>query len=149
MPTAPQVPAAPVAPAPPSPTAPAVTLAGRWSGSGSDAQGRELLSWVLTQTGAALSGTADMKPLDAADGSCASCHKVKSGTVSGSVSGSTLAMKIMFPAGGDGVPTPMCTIAFELTAAGVSGDRIDASYAGSDSCEGSFAGGTLTMNRER
>lgn len=133
---------------PTAPVNPSLTLAGKWSGSGSDPQGAEQLALTVTQSGDALAGTADMKPLNAADGSCASCHKVKSGTLSGSTNGTTLTMKVIFPAGGNGVPTPMCTIAFDLSAAGVTSDRIAATYTGDDSCEGSFSGGTLTIARQ-
>jgi hypothetical protein len=144
----------PTSPAPPStaPTSPSplpVNLAGRWTGSGSDVQGRETLSWMITQDGGTLSGTVDMKPLDTADGSCASCHKLKSGTVTGTLNGGMVTMKLVFPAGGASVPTPMCTIVFDLSAAGVSTERIAGTYSGDDSCEGSFVDGMLTMDRAR
>src|SRR6185295_7248420 len=112
----------PAAPAPAAP--PSLGLTGAWTGTGTDPQGAERMSWTLTQTGAALSGIADLAPLDAADGSCASCHKFKAGTVTGTLSGTTLKMTLVFPSGGDGVPTPMCTITFDAAAAGVDGNRI-------------------------
>jgi len=136
---------APTAPATPT-TAP-LNIAGAWNGTGTDPQGAEKMSWMVAQTGSALSGTADLAPLNAADGSCASCHKFKTGTISGSLSGTALSMRIVFPAGGDGVPTPMCTITFEAAATGVNGSRIDATYTGDDSCEGPFVGGTFAMTR--
>jgi hypothetical protein len=122
-------------------------LSGTWSGSGADAQGTEQLAWTLTQTGNTLSGTADLRPADASDGSCASCHKFKSGTFTGTLSGNTVAMKIVFPSGGDGVPTPMCSVNFDLTANGASADQLTATYSGGDSCEGAVSDGTLTMAR--
>ena len=135
---------------PPAPTAPtSLNLNGRWTGSGSDVQGRETLAWTITQNGSGFSGTADMRPLDPADGSCASCHKFKSGSVTGTINGTMVTIKLVFPAGGDGVPTPMCTIVFNLSAAGASTERIAGMYAGDDSCEGSFEGGTFTMDRSR
>src|SRR5262249_7539811 len=100
----------------------------------------------LSQSGDAVTGTADLAPLNAADGSCASCHKFKAGTVSGTISGSTMAMRLVFPAGGDGVPTPMCTITFNATASAAL-DRIDATYTGDDTCEGPITGGAFTMTR--
>ncbi len=142
-------PSVPAPASPPTPTASVLNLSGRWSGTGSDPQGAEQIALTMTQSDTGLlTGTADLKPLNAADGSCASCHKFKSGTFTGSVSGATVAMKIVFPAGGDGVPTPMCTITFDLSAAGVTGDRVNASYAGDDSCEGAFTGGTLAIARQ-
>ena len=92
-------------------------------------------------------GKADLAPLNAADGSCGSCHKFKTGTVSGLLSGTALTMKLVFPSGGDGVPTPMCTITFEAAASAVDGSRIAATYTGDDSCEGPFTGGTFVMSR--
>ena len=90
---------------------------------------------------------AALAPLNAADGTCASCHKFKAGTVTGTVSGSAIAMKFVFPACGDGVPTPMCTIIFEASASAVASDRIEATYTGDDTCEGPITGGTFTMTR--
>src|SRR5437867_13309893 len=83
-------------PAPTSPTSSALNIAGAWNGTGSDPQGAERMSWMVAQTGTALSGTADLAPLNAADGTCASCHKFKTGTISGSLSGTSLAMRIVF-----------------------------------------------------
>jgi hypothetical protein len=141
---APTTPTAPIAPT--TPTAP-LNITGAWNGAGSDPQGSEKMSWMVAQNGSAVSGTADLAPLNAADGSCASCHKFKTGTISGSLSGTSLAMRIVFPSGGDGVPTPMCTITFDASAASVSSSRIDATYTGDDSCEGPFVGGTFVMTR--
>ena len=104
------------------------------------------MSWMLAQNGAALSGTADLAPLNAADGSCASCHKFKTGTIDGTVSASGVALKLVFPSGGDGVPTPMCTITFDAIAT-LGDGRITATYTGDDSCEGPFTGGTFVMAR--
>lgn len=105
------------------------------------------MSWTLSQSGDAITGTADLEPLNAADGSCASCHKFKAGTVTGTMTGSQIAMRLVFPAGGDGVPTPMCTITFEAAASTTARDRIEATYTGEDTCEGPFLGGTFTMTR--
>ncbi|HJZ72063.1 MAG TPA: hypothetical protein VKE51_09985 [Vicinamibacterales bacterium] len=146
MPSTPSAPNPPATPAPPTGGA-TIDVAGTWNGTGADPQGPEKMSWVLTQSGDAVSGTADLAPMNAADGSCASCHKFKAGTVSGTVSGSTIAMRLVFPAGGDGVPTPMCTITFNAAASAATRDRIDASYSGDDTCEGPFTGGTFTMTR--
>ena len=143
-------PSSPTAGPPPPPASPSgpppATLAGAWTGTGTDPQGAEKMSWMVTQSGSALTGSADLSPLNAADGSCASCHKFKTGTLTGSLSGSTLALTLTFPSGGDGVPTPMCTITFDA-AATLDGGRITATYTGDDSCEGPFTGGTFVMSR--
>jgi len=140
-------PTAPTIASAPAPPANGAGLAGAWSGTGMDPQGPERMSWTLTSSGDTISGTADLAPLNAADGTCASCHKFKSGTVTGTISGSTIAMKFVFPAGGDGVPTPMCTIIFEASASAVSPNRIEATYTGDDTCEGPIIGGSFVMTR--
>jgi hypothetical protein len=132
---------------PPTPAGSVTDLSGAWNGTGSDPQGPERMAWTLAQSGNAITGTADLAPLNAADGSCASCHKFKAGTVTGTMSGSTIAMRLVFPSGGDGVPTPMCTITFDATAAAVASGRIDATYSGDDTCEGPISGGTFSMTR--
>jgi hypothetical protein len=140
-------PASPATPTTPTTPDTSTTLAGAWTGTGSDPQGAEKMTWSLTQTGNAVTGKADLSALNAADGSCASCHKAKSGTLTGTVSGSTIAMRIVFPSGGDGVPTPECTITFEANGSMASRDRIEATYTGTDTCEGPITGGTFTMTR--
>ena len=129
-------------------TAPqALNVAGTWTGTESDRLGPALLTWTLSQTGTVVWGTAEMRPVDAADGSCASCHKSKIGNVTGTVSGWTITLTMFFPAGGQGDPTPACSIRLNggnarVTAAGISG-----TYAGSDPCEGTFDG-TMTLARK-
>lgn len=145
-------PAPPPSPAPPSPApsppAPSpLNLSGTWTGTGSDSQGAETLRWVLTQVGNALSGSASTRPANPSDGSCASCHKVKDGSLSATLSGTTLTLRMLFPTGGS-VPTPICSVIMESTASGVTSNSIAASYSGSDSCEGAFAGGTFSMTRQ-
>jgi len=54
-----------------------------------------------------------MRPLSETDGSCASCHKVKDGTVSGSISGSAVTPRMSFALGGTR-PTPTCEPAVGL-----------------------------------
>jgi hypothetical protein len=84
--------------------------------------------------------------VDVADGTCASCHKIKGGTLSGTISGAGLTVTMVFPTGGD-VPTPICGVTFEATAAGITKDRIVATYSGVDSCEGPITDGAFTMTR--
>lgn len=123
-----------------------VNVAGTWSGTESDRLGPALLTWTLTQTGEAISGTAVMRPVDATDGSCASCHKSKDGTISGTVSGSTLTIAMYFAAGQTADPTPACSINLNSTAPNVTQSTIAGTYEGSDPCEGTFQG-TLVMTR--
>jgi hypothetical protein len=123
-----------------------VNVAGTWSGTESDRLGPALLTWTLTQTGDTVSGTAIMRPVDATDGSCASCHKSKDGTITGTVSGTTLTIAMYFAAGNQADPTPACSININSTAPSVTQSRIAGTYEGSDPCEGTFQG-KLVMTR--
>jgi hypothetical protein len=137
-------PAAPSTPG--TPAAAPTNVSGTWTGTGSDSFGPELVTWVLAQSGANVSGIAELNAADPADGSCGSCHKVKRGTLSGTLSGASLSMTMTFPAGGD-VPTPICVA--ELSGiATVMDRRITASYTGSDTCEGFFADGKIELTRQ-
>lgn len=130
---------------PTSSTAKALDVSGTWNGSGSDSFSPELVTWVLTQSGTTVSGTAELKAVDPLDGSCGSCHKVKKGTFAGTLSGSSLTIAMTFPAGGD-VPAPICVADLSGTAT-VADRRITASYTGTDTCEGVYANGTLELTR--
>jgi len=140
------------APAVPSPTttplaAPRVDLTGTWSGTGADSYSPERIKWVLAQADTAVTGTAEFAPMNPADGSCASCHKLRKGTVSGTFDGTTLSVRMNFPAGGD-VPTPICVT--DLTgSATVASGQITGTYSGSDTCEGLFANGQLTLTKQQ
>lgn len=121
-------------------------VAGTWTGTESDRLGAARLTWTLAQTGYTVTGTAIMRPVDAADGSCASCHKSKDGTFSGTVTGESLAFYMYFAAGGAADPTPECSIAISGTAPDITESAITGSYSGTDPCEGLFDG-VLAMSR--
>jgi hypothetical protein len=133
----------------PSPVVPASTasaLNGTWTGTGSDSFSPELVTWVINQSGATLTGTAEIKAVDPADGSCGSCHKVKKGTLTGTQSGSTVTIAMTFPAGGE-VPAPICDA--DLNATGtIANRRITATYTGSDTCEGVYSDGVIELTRQ-
>jgi len=134
----------PMAAAAPSPVG--IALSGTWSGTGSDSFSPELVTMVINQSGATLSGTAELNAVDPADGTCGSCHKVKKGTLTGTLSGSTLSIAMRFPAGGD-VPAPICDA--DLSATGTVADRrITATYTGTDSCEGVYSNGVIELARQ-
>jgi hypothetical protein len=143
--SAPSAPASPTAPAAPSPApGPAPSgVSGTWSGRGSDSFGPELVTWILTQSGTTISGTAQFNAVDPADGSCGSCHKVKRGTVTGTITGSSLTVTMKFPAGGD-VPTPICVVDLSGSATVIE-RRMMADYTGTDSCEGFFSDGKIEL----
>lgn len=124
------------------------SLNGAWSGMGVDSQGATTVTWALTQTGAAVSGTVKTQAVDPNDGSCNSCHRNKTGTISGTMAGTTLTMTMFFAAGGAGDPTPACTATLTGTATTIAANQLTGSYAGADSCEGPFVDGTLAMARQ-
>ena len=138
-------PAVPSQTTPPPPPARA-SLTGTWSGTGADSYSPERIKWVLAQAEANVTGTAEFAPMDPADGSCASCHKLRKGTVSGTLNGERLTLRMNFPAGGD-VPTPICVT--DLTgSASISGNQLTGTYSGTDSCEGLFANGQLSLTKQ-
>jgi hypothetical protein len=124
---------------------PSVNLAGTWTGTGSDGLGPETFTWVLTQSGDAVSGSASMR--GPADGSCGSCHKYKDGSISGSVSGTAVTLRMSFALGGS-QPTPTCLVIMDVSASGVTSTSLSSSYNGSDSCEPLVALGSITMTRQ-
>jgi hypothetical protein len=137
----------------PAAQAPAIDLTGTWKGTGTDfwvnrsvADGMNV-TWVLTQTGSLVTGTITSAPLDPNDGSCSSCHRGKTGTITGSVSGGALSVVMDFP-GRAGEITPHCAVNFTGTAAAIAGMTFTTLYTGVDSCEGPFTNGTLTMTRQ-
>ena len=133
-------------PSAPAPTPSTLNLAGTWRGTGTDPQGSETFEWSLTQTGDRLSGSAVMDSANRDDGSCGSCHKQKTGTLAGSLSGGLLTLTLDFPAGGADI-TPLCGITMNATTADVAAGRIAAAYTGTTTCEGAIVGGTLTVTR--
>jgi hypothetical protein len=123
-----------------------VNLSGTWSGSGSDGLGPGTFTWVLTQSGTSVSGSASMRPVSETDGSCASCHKIKDGSISGSVSGAAVTLRMSFALGGS-QPTPTCLVVMDVSASGVTSTSVSGMYNGSDSCEPLVALGSITMTR--
>jgi hypothetical protein len=126
---------------------PASTLTGSWTGTANDSQGSTTVTWTLTQTGSDATGTVKTNAVNPDDGSCNSCHRNKSGTFIGTVTGSAMTLKMAFAAGIDGDPTPACTATMTGTASADGTDKWMVTYSGSDSCEGQFLNGTLTMAR--
>jgi hypothetical protein len=140
-------PAPPVTPPTPDPGPPG-SFSGSWAGNASDSQGETTVSWSLTQTGDAVSGTVLTQAVNPNDGSCNSCHRNKSGSVAGTISGSTLALTMVFAAGVDGDPTPACSAALTGRATIGPDRRIAGQYTGDDTCEGPFVGGAFSMTRQ-
>ncbi|MFN7984993.1 MAG: hypothetical protein U0Q11_24380 [Vicinamibacterales bacterium] len=144
-PTTPSSVATPPAPTPTSePSSTGIT--GRWTGTGSDSFSPELVTLVVNQSGSAITGTAELNAVNPTDGSCGSCHKVKRGSFSGTVTGDAVTLTISFPAGGD-VPTPICATEFNASGT-LAGGRLTATYAGTDTCEGIYANGRIDLTQQ-
>ena len=131
---------------PPAPS-PILNVAGTWTGTSTDSQGVTVVEWTFTQTGTAVTGIVRTHAPDPTDGSCNSCHRNKSGTFSGTMNGPELSMSMRFAAGADGDPTPACSATMTGTATGNASGQLAGRYTGSDTCEGSFLDGSLTMTR--
>ena len=131
---------------PAAPNSVALNISGLWSGTGTDAQGPEKFSWTLTQTGTSVTGIATMDPATPGDGSCGSCHKQKTGTVIGTITGTALTLTLDFPRGGTDL-TPLCGITMNAATTDVAAGRIAAAYTGTTTCEGPITDGTLVVTR--
>jgi len=143
MPTTPTATPAPT----PAPQPKALDLAGTWSGTSVDSQGTTVVDWTVTESGNELSGTVKTNAPDPTDGSCNACHRNKSGTFTGTISGSTLTMTMKFAAGVNGDPTPICSATMTGSADSLTEGRLTGTYTGSDTCEGSFLNGKIEMAR--
>src|SRR5260221_8181258 len=70
--------------------------------------GTTVVTWKLTQTGADVSGTVTTQSTDL-PGTCASCHRSRTGTPSGTISGSPLTWAASFTAHAANDPLPSGT----------------------------------------
>ena len=104
-----------------------------------------IVTWTLTQTGASVSGTVTTLSTDSPNTTCNSCHRTKTGTLSGTIDGTTLTWTASFP-GGD--LTPICTATLTGTVSGITETSLSGVYTGEDFCEGQFLNGTLTLARQ-
>ena len=136
----------PASPTPAPAASSSANLAGTCTGTGNDAQGAETFRWTITQTGDRISGAAVLDSANRDDGSCGSCHKQKTGTVAGTLSGGALTLTLDFPAGGSDI-TPLCGLTLHATTSDVAAGRISASYTGTTTCEGPISDGRLTVSR--
>ena len=92
-----------------------------------DSQGATLVTWALTQTGTSVVGTVKTQAVNPADGSCGSCHRNKSGTFTGTISGAGMTLTMFFAAGADGDPTPACTATLMGSASRANTDQLQTS----------------------
>lgn len=143
-----------------SPVAPAqpVGVTGTWIGTGVDSNaktglsgttivpGTTIVTWTLTQTDASVSGTVTTQSTDP-PGTCNSCHRSRTGTLSGTIAGTTLTWTLSFPADAAHDPTPICTATLTGTVS-IAEKSLGGPYTGDDLCEEQFLNGTLTLARQ-
>ena len=116
-----------------------LNLTGTWSGRMSDSSGGpDQATMTVTQTGASISGTVT--------GMTLSGSVLFNGTVTGTLSGTTLTMSASVPRGGV-VGEPNCTITVNGSAVGVTATAMSGSYSGIHSCNGAFTNGQLSLTK--
>jgi hypothetical protein len=117
------------------------------TGAAGTGMGTTVVNFTMMQSGATVSGTVTTQSTDGA-GTCASCHRSRTGTLSGTVSGTTLSWTATFPADPAHDPTPACSATLTGTIDDITADAVSGPYSGADSCEGHYTKGSLTMTRQ-
>ena len=123
----------------PTPPSESANLNGSWSGPASDSTGPGAMAWQITHTGTAFSGTATMT--DTTTG------LTGRGSVSGTISGSSVRFTVTVAAGGFDSPFASCTASVTGDAQ-ASASSITGTYTGSSSCGGTIGSGKLTLNKQ-
>lgn len=113
----------------------------------SGGMGTTVVSFTMMQSAATVSGTVTTQSTDA-PGTCASCHRSRTGTLSGTISGGTLSWTATFPADPAQDPTPSCTATLSGTIPDITADSVSGTYSGADTCEGQYTNGSLAMARK-
>jgi hypothetical protein len=116
------------------------------TGGGVGGVGTTIVSWRVAQAGANVSGTVTTQSTDA-PGTCASCHRSRTGALSGTITGTALHWTATFPADPAKDPTPICAATLSGTITDITADSVSGTYSGADTCEGQYTNGTLTMAR--
>ena len=116
------------------------------TGAAGTGMGTTVVSWTVTQNGANVSGTVTTQSTDS-PGTCASCHRSRTGALTGTLSGTTLTWTAKFPADPAHDPTPSCEATLTGTIPDITVNSVSGTYSGADVCEGQYTNGTLTMAR--
>jgi hypothetical protein len=121
------------------PSGTASDLTGTWNGPALDSSGPGQMTWQISQSGTSFSGTLTM--IDAASGLGGR------GSISGTMSASTIRFSIDIAAGGFEYPYDTCSAA--ISGGGeASSSSLTATYSGSNSCSGSVTSGQLTLTSQ-
>jgi hypothetical protein len=126
-------------PTAPTPASPSVNIAGAWGGTAKDSSGPGRMTWQLSQSGSAISGTMTM--------SDDVTQITGQGTVSGTLAGSTLQFSIAIPAGGFSGGDNACSLSVSGSASATV-STLSGTFTGSNTCGVSVTGGELTMSKQ-
>ena len=116
------------------------SLTGTWSGPANDSSGPGQMTWQVTRSGTSISG-------DDVHDRHTSTKVTGRGTVSGTVSGSSLQFTVSVLAGGFDSPYSTCSASVSGNAT-ISSASVTGTYDGSSSCSGAIASGQLTLNKQ-
>jgi len=122
----------------PAPSAP-VNVLGAWAGTASDSSGPGQMTWQVTQSDTAVSGTVTMT--DTSTGASGR------GSLSGTMSGSALRFTISIAAGGFDFPYAACSASVTGDAT-ASTSSISGSYSGTNSCSGAVSSGQISLSKQ-
>ena len=119
-----------------------VTVTGNWFGSASDSLRQGRLNLTLRQTGGDVTGSVTGETVT-------SLPLYTSGTLTGTVSGSTFRFTVSIPLGSV-ANSPTCSVTLngsttDITATGVAANGMSGTYTGTDSCFGDLIGGRFTF----
>ncbi len=123
---------------PAAPSTDPVDLTATWSGPASDSSGLGEVTWRITQSGTAFSGT--LLLTDAETGVSGR------GAVSGTIAGSSIDFLMTVPAGGFEGPYTSCAASVSGNARAAS-SSITGTYSGSNSCSGAIGSGQLKLDK--
>jgi hypothetical protein len=124
-----------------SPSAPSTpaNINGTFAGAASDSSGPGTMTWQITQSGTSFSGNLTMTD--------STTNVTGRGSVSGTVSGSTIQFSISVPAGGFDGAYASCSSSVSGSGT-ASSTSITGSYSGSNTCSGTIGSGQLTLNKQ-
>ena len=137
----------PAAPTP-APTATGASLSGTWTGSASDTSGQENMTWTLGQSGNAMTGTMIISDTGRS--------MMGTGSMQGTISGSTMTFHMAVPNGGFSGIMSSCSMSLDGQAQmSDDGRTMTGTYSGSisgmmssmQSCGGAMNNGRLTLTR--
>jgi hypothetical protein len=122
-----------------------VNVTGTWFGNATDSLRPARLTLALKQNGRDVTGSVTGQ-------TPASLPLYTSGTLTGTMSGSTLRFTIQIPVGSV-ANAPTCSVTMngsttDVTSTGVSATGMSGTYTGTDSCFGDLAGGLFTFAKQ-